>query len=264
MTALKIASTEDLLRALDQDPEFRSQARGQLLTEELLQLPGRFAQFAEHQEAFNEAQKITDQGFESALKSLFEVTQRNSDNIERLIEATQRNSDYIERLAEATQRNSDNIDKLARDVTRINNSIGELKGNVARRALNWHFGYIAEDMGYRLVNTVTRNKRWEMAHRQDISDIPVGQRRSFYEADLVMEVADTDGATHYIAVEASYTADTRDTERAMRNAEFLTRFTGCPAYAAVASRQNDYTIRQLIEDKVLFWYQLTDEDFTPD
>ena len=264
MTALKIASTEDLLRALDQDPEFRSQARGQLLTEELLQLPGRFAQFAEHQEAFNEAQKITDQGFESALKSLFEVTQRNSDNIERLIEATQRNSDNIERLAEATQRNSDNIDKLARDVTRINNSIGELKGNVARRALNWHFGYIAEDMGYRLVNTVTRNERWEMAHRQDISDIPLGQRRSFYEADLVMEVADTDGATHYIAVEASYTADTRDTERAMRNAEFLTRFTGCPAYAAVASRQNDYTIRQLIEDKVLFWYQLTDEDFTPD
>ncbi len=250
MTALKLASTDDLLRALDQDQEFRSQARGQLLTEELLQLPGRFAQFAEHQEAFNEAQREINQSFESAFKDLIEITRRNSLNIER--------------LTEATQRNSDNIDKLARDVTRINNSIGELKGNVARRALNWHFGYIAEDMGYRLVNTVTRNERWEMAHHQDISDIPLGQRRSFYEADLVMEVADTDGATHYIAVEASYTADTRDTERAMRNAEFLTRFTGCPAHAAIASRQNDYTIRQLIEDKALFWYQLTDEDFTPD
>ncbi len=250
MTALKLASTDDLLRALDQDQEFRSQARGQLLTEELLQLPGRFAQFAEHQEAFNEAQREINQSFESAFKDLIEITRRNSLNIER--------------LTEATQRNSDNIDKLARDVTRINNSIGELKGNVARRALNWHFGYIAEDMGYRLVNTVTRNERWEMVHHQDISDIPLGQRRSFYEADLVMEVADTDGATHYIAVEASYTADTRDTERAMRNAEFLTRFTGCPAHAAIASRQNDYTIRQLIEDKALFWYQLTDEDFTPD
>lgn len=250
MTALKLASTDDLLKALDQDQEFRSQARGQLLTEELLQLPGRFAQFAEHQEAFNEAQREINQSFESAFKDLIEITRRNSLNIER--------------LTEATQRNSDNIDKLARDVTRINNSIGELKGNVARRALNWHFGYIAEDMGYRLVNTVTRNERWEMAHHQDISDIPLGQRRSFYEADLVMEVADTDGATHYIAVEASYTADTRDTERAMRNAEFLTRFTGCPAHAAIASRQNDYTIRQLIEDKALFWYQLTDEDFTPD
>ena len=250
MTALKLASTDDLLRALDQDQEFRSQARGQLLTEELLQLPGRFAQFAEHQQAFNEAQREINQSFASAFKDLIEITRRNSLNIER--------------LTEATQRNSDNIDKLARDATRINNSIGELKGNVARRALNWHFGYIAEDMGYRLVNTVTRNERWEMAHHQDISDIPLGQRRSFYEADLVMEVADTDGATHYIAVEASYTADTCDTERAMRNAEFLTRFTGFPAHAAVASRQNDYTIRQLIEDKALFWYQLTDEDFTPD
>ncbi len=236
MNVLKIASTEDLLKALDQDTEFRSRARGQLLTEELLQLPGRLAQFAEYQESFNEAQRATNLRFERALGDLLQATQRNSDNVAELIQ----------------------------EIRRINNSIGELKGNVARRALNWHFGYIAENMGYRLVNTVTRNERWEMAHHQDISDIPLGQRRSFYEADLVMEVADTDGATHYIAVEASYSADTRDTERAMRNAEFLTRFTGCPAHAAIASRQNDYTIRQLIEDKVLFWYQLTDEDFTPD
>ena len=250
MTALKLASTDDLLRALDQDQEFRSQARGQLLTEELLQLPGRFAQFAEHQEAFNEAQREINQSFESALKDLIEITRRNSLNIER--------------LTEATQRNSDNIDKLARDVTRINNSIGELKGNVARRALNWHFGYIAEDMGYRLVNTVTRNERWEMAHHQDISDIPLGQRRRLLRGRSRHGSGRHGRGPHYIAVEASYTADTRDTERAMRNAEFLTRFTGCPAHAAIASRQNDYTIRQLIEDKALFWYQLTDEDFTPD
>ncbi len=350
MTTLATATTDDLLRALDRDPEFRSQVRRHLLTEELLQLPGRFAEFAERQEEFNEEQRATNHRFESAIKDLFEVTQRNSDsierlteatqrnsanierlsqdvtringsierlteatqrnsanierlteatqrnsdNIERLTEATQRNSANIERLTEATQRNSDNIERLSQDVTRINgsierlteatqhnsanierlsqevkrinNSIGDLKGNVARRALNWHFGYIAEAMGFRLLNTLTRNDRWEMAHRHDVSDIPFGQRRSFYEADLVMKVTDQASEIHYIAVEASYTADTRDSDRAMRNARFLTRFTGRPAHAAVVGRHCDYALQSLVEDaeSAIYWYALTDADFTPD
>ncbi len=336
MTVLTIETTAELLRALEQDPSFRSQVRRVLFTEELLQLPSQVALYIERQETWYKEQKATNYRFESALKELVEVTQRNSDNIARLTEATQRTSDRIERLeavtqrnsdniarlteatqrtsdrierleavtqrnsdniarlteatqrtsdrierleavtqhnsdniarlTEATQRNSDNIDNLSQEVKRINNSIGELKGNAARRALNWHFGYIADAMGFRLRNTLTRHDRWDMAHRQDISDIPVGQRRSFYEADLVMEVTDRAGEIHYIAVEASYTADTRDSDRAIRNAKFLTRFTGRPAHAAVVGRHYDYTIQALIEEKesAIHWYPLKDEDFTPD
>ena len=38
-----------------------------------------------------------------------------------------------------------------------------------------------------------------------------------------------------IAVEISYTADRRDTDRATRNADYLTRFTGQTGHAVVAS-----------------------------
>ena len=50
-------------------------------------------------------------------------------------------------------------------------------------------------------------------------------------------------------MEVSYTADERETDRAIRNAEFLTRFTGVPTYAAAASVYVDNRIRHiLIED----------------
>ena len=61
--------------------------------------------------------------------------------------------------------------------------------------------------------------------------ISPGVRRSFYLADLVAKVEDQDGNQLFIVAEASYTADERDTQRAISNAEFLTRFTGINAVA---------------------------------
>ena len=62
--------------------------------------------------------------------------------------------------------------------------------------------------------------------------------RSFRNADLVVEATDGTG-TRYIAMEVSFTADLRDCDRAVRNAGLITRFTGKPAQAAVASVRND-------------------------
>ena len=46
------------LRALQDDPEFRAEVRRQLLSDELLELPDRFARFAAYVEGFIEEQKI--------------------------------------------------------------------------------------------------------------------------------------------------------------------------------------------------------------
>ena len=43
----------------------------------------------------------------------------------------------------------------------------------------------------------------------------------------------------YIAVEISFTADKRDSDRAIRNSAMLEQFTGCQARAVVASVKND-------------------------
>ena len=62
-----------------------------------------------------------------------------------------------------------------------------------------------------------------------IVGIPQNELDSFEVADIIIEGRHRDTAeTHYIAVEASYTASRRDTDRAIRNAGFLTQFTGRP------------------------------------
>ena len=141
--------------------------------------------------------------------------------------------------------------------------LGFIKGNIVGRAAQDHFEQISEQLGFNFVRMLSRNDLINMVRNGDAADIAFGDRRSFYNADVVMEVADDTDGTHYVAVEASYTADLRDTARAVRNAEFLTRFMGRPAHAVIASVGNDRQIKPLLDDGTLHWFQIFDRDIQP-
>ena len=96
----------------------------------------------------------------------------------------------------------------------------------------------------------------EISLSSDISEIPSNQILSFRQADLVMEATSETGEPCFVAVEISYTADDRDTGRAMRNANFLTRFTGRTAHAVVAGIDRDNRISGVIDSGEVFWHQL--------
>ncbi len=83
-------------------------------------------------------------------------------------------------------------------------------------------------------------------------------------ADLIMEAAAKDGEICYIAVEISYTANGRDTTRAIRNAEYMTRFTGKRSFAVVSGLHRDDRIQDSIESGEVFWHQLTAEELNAD
>ena len=72
-----------------------------------------------------------------------------------------------------------------------------------------------------------------------------------------MRVSDWQGDESYIAVEISYTVDERDISRAIRNAEYLERFTGQPARAAISGLRRDRRIED-IDPNDVFWYELPD------
>ena len=63
-----------------------------------------------------------------------------------------------------------------------------------------------------------------------------------------------------MAVEISFTANGRDTTRAVRNAGFLTGFTGKRSLAAVAGLRRDDRIDESIESGEVFWHQLDPSD----
>ncbi len=132
---------------------------------------------------------------------------------------------------------------------------------------------ITSDMGLRWQKTLERSELGVIADEAQRIDLAVGisrdNMRRFRRADLVVEAVDSDGATCYIAVEVSYTADDRDTKRATRHAEYITRFTGVPAYAAIASVYIDNRIKDVLTEDIpqplgvshetkVFWSRLPD------
>ena len=170
-----------------------------------------------------------------------------------------------ERFAQFAAYVNDFIEEQRAINRRVERDLGILKGNAARRLLQLHLDTILEIFQLDFVRTLGRNDLSRMVRNSGIAtQIEFGQRRSFYAADLVLEGIDTDGNTCYVAAEGSFTADRRDTDRARRNAEFLTRFTGCTAYPMVASVSNDREVQALVDAGAIGWFRLDPRELEAD
>ena len=145
----------------------------------------------------------------------------------------------------------------------ITDDLGDLKGHVAGRIAREMADDIAEHLGFEVIQQLNGNDLRQMLRQNNPSDIDPGTRRSFYLADLVAKVLDQNGNELFMATEASYTADQRDTNRAVRNAAFLTQFTGLPAVAVIASRQNDRTAQQLVDAGTVRWFEFDHRGLSP-
>ena len=144
-------------------------------------------------------------------------------------------------------------------LTRIEGDFGTTKGYYARNIAANDAAGIADDMGMTFLRTLSTDNLREMIQGHPME---IQTRRSFRNADLVMEAATPGGETRFIAVEVSYTADRRDSDRAMRNASILNEITGKTATPVVASVRNTREVQELMESKTLYWHPL--EDRTPE
>ena len=152
------------------------------------------------------------------------------------------------------------FDRVEGSVNALRYDIAPLKGAHVRNAAVREAGLIAEDMGLTLVQTLNPEQTRTLSQSKGTTDISESDLRSFRRADLIMEVTDSNGETCYVAVEVSFTANGRDTKRAVRNAEFLTRFTGKGSKAAVAGLRRDNRVDSIFESGEVFWYQLDRSD----
>ena len=260
-----INTTDDLLRALDENPRWQEAVRHRILTEELMRLPARFDRFVAVTEAFMEEQRqvnantaefIDEQRRVNAEQRQFNAEQRqiNANTAEFIDEQRQINAEQRETNA----RMEGHIARIDNAMDRIREDIGTMKADHARTSTAREARGIAYNMGFQLVRTLGYDDLLALEIAGGAADLSRGERESFRRADLVMEVAAEDGTTHYIALEVSFTGDERDTSRALRNAELLTRFTGHPARAAIASVRNVYEIQPLIDSGEVYWHGLDD------
>ena len=165
----------------------------------------------------------------------------------------------LENVENLVQEQNTRTTNLEVRMDRIEGDTGTLKGDFARtRAIQDSQG-VASDMGLAFVRTLSATDLSDMSGNALPRDIG----RSFRNADLVIEA--TDGAdAHYIAMEVSFTADRRDCDRATRNAGLITRFTGKPAQATIASVRNDRDATEVVDSGAVYWHPLEDRTPSPE
>ena len=148
------------------------------------------------------------------------------------------------------------FDQLEGRFDRVIDDLGPLKGAHAGNAAGKEAALIARDLGLGYRKSLTIIELLNLTDAADTTDVAVNELRSFHRADLIVEVTDSDGEVCYVAAEASYTVNGRDTERAIRNAGLLTKLTGRRSHAVVAGCRRDDRIRDRVESGEVYWYQL--------
>ena len=136
--------------------------------------------------------------------------------------------------------------------------MGDVKDMLARRVTRFHFEEILIRLELEFVHFFEWDDLITLWRRG--SDMDAGLRPDIYRSDLVLEAVDPDGATHHVAAEAAYTADQRDTDRALHHANYVQRCTGSPVHTVISSVNVDREVQRLAANGTIHWYRLTDED----
>ena len=289
-------TVEELMQVLDANPHLLESMRARLLTRELLELPETVARLAERVDQIAERLGQLTERVDQIAERLGQLTERvdqiaerldqltervdrlveqqeqTNQRIDRLVEQQEQTNQRIDRLVEQQEQTNQRIDRLVEQqeqtnqrmdrfdiqLERLRDDVGVLKGLATDGLAQRVAPVIANAMGLRLAKNLDGGDLSALIAGQDMSGIPQNALESFLLSDLIMETTDKDGQIIYVAVESSFTADDRDTRRAIRNAEYMSRFTGQPARAAIAAVRTDWNIDEQVASGAVYWYRLPD------
>ena len=219
-----VQSLQDILTALEQHPEWRTALRQQLLGDELLELPALLAKFAA------------------------ETTRRLDLLTQDLAAFNATTTRRLDRLAA-------DVGSLKNDVGSLKNDVGSLKGAHAETKARASIAVIADelDLEYRRIVPGVELRHVARDNGADLRDDKI---KSFVASDIMAEAMDAEGNTIYLAVEASYTGDLHDADRARSHAALMQRLTNKPCRAVIASARNNDRLLKLIDSGEIAWHQL--------
>ena len=233
-----VRSLQDILTALQRHPEWRTALRQQLLGEELLELPALFAKFAAE-----------------TTKRLDLLTQDLAATNKRLDVLTQELAAFNATTTRRLDRLAADVGSLKNDMGSLKNDVGGLKGAHAETKARANIAVIADelDLEYRRIVPGVELRRVARDNGADLRDDEI---KSFVASDIMAEAMDAEGNTTYLAVEASYTGDLHDADRARSHAALMQRLTNKPCRAVIASARNNDRLVELIDRGEVAWHQL--------
>ena len=211
---------QDLLRLLEQRPEWRAELRRHVVTDQLLELPALIGRLAE-------SQARTDQ----QLAALTERVDQLSTRVDQLAEAQTRAAEQVAILATRVDRLAERFDQHERR-NAIDFQI--VKNDQLTRRLAGRPAIFREVLRDPRPLTPAEADTWlnELVERERLN--PAEYRQLFW-TDLVVR-GEREGHDVYLVVEVSWTIGANDVDRAQRRASLLRRI-GVPAWPAVVGHR---------------------------
>jgi uncharacterized protein YoxC len=240
---------QDLLRLLDEHPEWQAELRRRILTDDLLELPALVRRIAEGQARTDEQLALLTARLDSLTAHVETLTARLDSLAERLDALTARVDSIAERLDALTARVESltvQVEKLTlalmqTDATvkaqgaRLDAAIGDLAEARYERRAGAYFSHLARRI--QVVDSSTLADLLEDA--VDEGRIARGERQDAMRTDLVLTGRRReDGADTYFAVEVSVGIGVDDVRRAADRAAVLAKL-GRPAIPVVAGERID-------------------------
>jgi oligoendopeptidase F len=234
----------DFIRLIETRPEWRTELRRLVLTDELLAVPEQLTELRARSErqfvALSEAQQRT----EARLTALAEAQQRTEARLTALAEAQQRTEARLTALAEAQQRTETQMAALTAQVTTLTQTVqtfvddvGELKGQ------NLEAVYRSKGPAYfsrllRRPHVLTPDELTALIENaRDSGVLSDVDARQLYDTDLVVRGRrPEDGTEVFLVVEVFWGVGPYDVERAAERAVLLSH-TGIATIAAVAGKR---------------------------
>ena len=285
----------ELIEVLDSNPAWLEELRARILTRELLELPARLAQYAENTDrrlaaleegqaefratferyaentdrrlaALEEAQTRYAENTDRRLAALEEAQARYAENTDRRLAALEEGQaefrEAINRLVTSNTRLETVVTRLEGVVRRQSNDVGFLRGAFAYHAVTRSLNMAIWNMTSGDLDAVlTERELLGMVRNSGATDLPQNDVTSFVNADIIARVVHPNAEdASYVAIEVSYTVQDKDVRRAVRNAEYLTRFTGLAAQPAVAGVQLDEWVRDDVDSGAVLWHQISELD----
>ncbi len=219
-----VTSINDIIRAIRENPEARDELRRVLLTDELLAMPQRLSDLVTVVDA--QGQRLSD------LVTVVDAQgQRLSDLVTVVDAQGQRLSDLVTVVDAQGQRLSDLVTVMTlqgRDIKVLKDDMGNVKGMVIEATLQGRIiPFLSSRLNLRRATVVRGPALSRIAHEfedaiEDASDrgeVTADQRERIYGTDVIVRARRREtGETVYVPVEASFTIDRSDVDRAANTA----------------------------------------------
>jgi YesN/AraC family two-component response regulator len=231
----------DLVRILEERPEWRSELRRLILTDHLLALPEQMTELRAYTEQRFQALAAAQQRTEERLTALVAAQQRTEERLTALTAAQQRTEERLTALTAAQQGTEERLATVSTQladlilvVRTFATDLGELKGR------NLEYAYSTKVYAY-FSRIVRRAHALSPDELTSLLEDAIDRRVLSEEQAQDVSLADvivrgrrrTDGAEVFLVVEISWGVGPQDVERAMRRASLLAH-TGTPALPVVA------------------------------